>query len=284
MSNVDEDIKSILSIYSSLSFKPPAGQYTIAASFYLSSTSTPTKVISFATGTKCLPTSRYPLKGEALLDSHAEILARRGAIRWFLLEVLHCESPGQYESLWIQRRTDGRYELKKDVRIGGDASMRFLASGQDEEMAALKDSSIFAALGENEASRGRDNYSRLGVLRTKPGRADSPPTMCMSCSDKIASWTVLGFQGTLATRFVTPLYLSLIVIGEVPPDLQDFVKEDCQRALWKRLGSTQGESLFVSSATHTAVLTDPKMDSQNMVFIRLQLDLHINHSFTHALR
>ncbi|KAG6865997.1 hypothetical protein C0991_009669 [Blastosporella zonata] len=104
---------------------------------------------------------------------------------------------------------------------GGDASMRILASGQDQEMAALKDSSVFVPLSENEASRGRDNYARLGVLRTKPGRADSPPTMC-----------------TLATRFVSPLYLSSIVIGEVPFDMHGIVREDCDRALWKRLGST----------------------------------------------
>lgn len=119
--------------------------------------------------------------------------------------------------------------------------MRILAMGQETEMAALKNSSIFAPLGENEASRGRDNYARLGVLRTKPGRADSPSTMCMACSDKIASWSVLGFQGALATRFIEPLYLSSIVIGEVPLDMQDMVREDCDRALWKRIGSAEGD-------------------------------------------
>lgn len=120
--------------------------------------------------------------------------------------------------------------------------MRILAMGQDKAMAALKSSSVFAPLGGNEASRGRDNYSRLGVLRTKPGRADSPSTMCMACSDKIASWSVLGFQGALATRFIEPLYLSSIVIGEVPFDVQeDIVREDCERALWKRIGSAEGD-------------------------------------------
>ncbi|KAG6919300.1 hypothetical protein DXG01_007432 [Tephrocybe rancida] len=250
----DEDIASILKVYSGLPFQPPPGQYTVASSFYLiSRTSVSPKVISIATGTKCLPTSRYPFQGEALHDSHAEVLARRGAIRWFLFEVLRCESPEQdYESPWIERRADGRYSPREGVQIClyistppcGDASMRMLASVQDEEMAALKDSSVFTPLGENEASRGRDNYARLGVLRTKPGRADSPATMCMSCSDKIASWSVLGFQGTLATRFLVPLYLSTIVIGEVQNELQSTVKEDCDRALWKRLGTTNGDFVF----------------------------------------
>lgn len=123
--------------------------------------------------------------------------------------------------------------------------MRFLASAQDKEMAALKDSTIFAPLSPTEASRGRDNYARLGVLRTKPGRADSPQTLCMSCSDKIASWNVLGFQGALASRFLRPLYLSTIIIGEVPTDMQSIVRDDCERALWRRLQHVTGRGFHI---------------------------------------
>ncbi|KAG0234664.1 hypothetical protein BGW42_006284 [Actinomortierella wolfii] len=40
--------------------------------------------------------------------------------------------------------------------------------------------------------RGRVDYDCLTALRTKPGRVDSEPTLSMSCSDKMARWTVLG--------------------------------------------------------------------------------------------
>ena len=118
--------------------------------------------------------------------------------------------------------------------------MRMLASDQDKEMANLKDNAIFPSLDPSTASRGRDDYSRLGVLRTKPGRADSPPTLCISCSDKIAKWIVLGIQGALSFHFLHPLYISNIMIGEVPVGKQIMVREDCERAFWKRLDGIQG--------------------------------------------
>ena len=109
-------------------------------------------------------------------------------------------------------------------------------------MAALKDSAPPIAPPPGAASRGRNNYSLYGVLRTKPGRADSPPTLCMSCSDKIASWNVTGFQGALDSQFLEPVYVDTILIGDVETSLRDVVQEDCERAFWKRLDKLDGES------------------------------------------
>lgn len=126
--------------------------------------------------------------------------------------------------------------------LGGDASTRYLAFHQDEETALLKDSKPFPDQALDQPWRGRDNYHCFGVLRTKPGRADSPPTVSMSCSDKIASWNVLGIQGALCAQMFLPVYISSIVIGEVEENTRDVVKGDCSRALWGRIPDLKGQS------------------------------------------
>lgn len=110
--------------------------------------------------------------------------------------------------------------------------------------------------------RGRAGYSTLSALRTKPGRPDSIPSASMSCSDKLASWSVLGIQGGLLARLFAPIYLEGIVIGgvEEPPThshaafggdsvahvprgkvWKDVVRKEVERAIWGRLEAIERE-------------------------------------------
>ena len=124
--------------------------------------------------------------------------------------------------------------------------MRFLANSQDPEVARLKDSTPFEVQPPDVPWRGRNNYHCHGVLRTKPGRADSPMTASMSCSDKIAAWNVLGVQGALGSLLFMPLYVDSIVIGEVPEGIQDVVLDDCRRAFWERVEDLDGNRMYTS--------------------------------------
>ena len=94
------------------------------------------------------------------------------------------------------------------------------------------------ALQRGFVARGRDNFSLLGILRTKPGRLDSEITLSMSCSDKIAKWNVLGLAGSLYSIFVEPIYFSSITCG----DLSDL--ESMKRAYTERVKNIQGKFQF----------------------------------------
>lgn len=115
----DKISSSVLELYSSLAFKPSTGHYTVLASIILSARSEGSvKVISLSTGSKCLPTARLPPRGDALHDSHAEVLARRGAVRWFLEEIGRLSSAGTSD--WIQKCDPGenaKHALKDGVHI-----------------------------------------------------------------------------------------------------------------------------------------------------------------------
>lgn len=255
--------------YASLRFKPPIGQYTILAGFVLVS---PERyhVISLATGSKCLPANKLSRHGESVNDSHAEVLAKRGAVLWFFDEVQRMKNRSSEEpSSWIEKHPSGKYQLRGMVHVhmyistvpctlisltiimystrsGGDASTRLLASSQDPEIAQLKDSIPVEEQPPDKPWRGRNNYHVYGVLRTKPGRADSPTTTSMSCSDKIAAWNILGFQGALASVLFVPLYVDSITIGEVPQGIRDAVIDDCRRAFWGRIQDHEGKWVCAS--------------------------------------
>ncbi|KAH9983470.1 adenosine deaminase/editase [Russula compacta] len=241
---INDVVSAALSQYASLPFAPQPGKFTVLASFALNSPrSGRTGLLSLGAGVKCLPASRLPVRGDALHDSHAEVIARRGAIRWLLEEVRRdAQAPGS--SPWVRARPDGLYALRDDVHLWmyastvpcGDASMGLLAAAQDPAVSARMDALVRPLLPPGTPSRGRDGYARLGVLRTKPGRADAPRVLSMSCSDKIARWSVLGIQGALASLVLAPLYIHAIVIGGVDESMRPQVHADCDRAFHQRLG------------------------------------------------
>jgi tRNA-specific adenosine deaminase 1 len=101
--------------------------------------------------------------------------------------------------------------------------------------------------GEEGTVRGRRGYETYGAIRTKPGRADAPPSICLSCSDKIAAWNVLGLQGAISP--FAPVYLDYIVVGGfvtrvgvVGGGWEEEVVGEVRRALYGRLESIKGTS------------------------------------------
>lgn len=134
---VDQIVSVTFASYAALSFRPQPTKFTILASFVLVHhadlpETSRIQVISLGTGSKCLPENRLPVSGDALHDCHAEVLARRGAIRWLAQEVMRDysvdskesdnsqeESKSQCRSLWICRESydNGKYRLRDGVKL-----------------------------------------------------------------------------------------------------------------------------------------------------------------------
>ncbi|XP_041967203.1 tRNA-specific adenosine deaminase 1 isoform X1 [Alosa sapidissima] len=71
-------------------------------------------------------------------------------------------------------------------------------------------------------------YHNIGVLRVKPGRGE--PTLSLSCSDKMARWAVLGFQGALLSHYLQEaIYFKAVITGKCP-----YSQHAMQRALCNR--------------------------------------------------
>ncbi|OZJ05068.1 hypothetical protein BZG36_02106 [Bifiguratus adelaidae] len=119
---------------------------------------------------------------------------------------------------------DNTFRRKKRKLDGDQVAEESPASPKDELYIQEKDSLL---------RRGRESFAELGILRTKPGRADSDPSLSMSCSDKLARWNVLGLQSALLASIIEPIFLSSIVIG----DWHD--EESMKRALYGRLEETE---------------------------------------------
>jgi tRNA-specific adenosine deaminase 1 len=85
---------------------------------------------------------------------------------------------------------------------------------------------------------GRAYFSRLGAVRLKPSRADAPPTLSKSCSDKLAHMQCTSLLGSLASLLVCPsrgLYLESVVLPR-----SQLSATGCRRAFSGRGSSGSG--------------------------------------------
>ncbi|WVW86372.1 hypothetical protein I302_108417 [Kwoniella bestiolae CBS 10118] len=242
-------------------------EWTILSTISLVIPGTSPKVfpISLGTGVKCLPYSKLSEYGDTLHDCHAEIIARRGFLRWLLwqtgiyLRSQRGETTG--EDVFVEMNDQGKLKLRDGLEVWlyismlpcGDASTYYTSAHQSAEDASQwqeADSTLTGSTDQGSIGvvRGRNGYTSLSTLRTKPGRPDSIPSISMSCSDKIASWSVLGIQGGLLANLFEPIYLDGIIVGGVEFPLtcsdedewESKIRGELERSLWGRLESIQG--------------------------------------------
>jgi len=237
--------------------KPTDSQWTVLSAIVLvkSSDQKQIKILSLATGTKCLDGSTR-LKsdpGTLLHDCHAEVLARRGFMLWLVEEMLLAKD-GLSE--FISVVGENKYDLEEDWLIVmvsthppcGDAAIFVKESeksdaNSDEEKSFVSEDGPPCKKARFDLNRtgaklvsGTDplspglGYHKVGEVRTKPGRGDR--TLSLSCSDKIIKWNMVGLQGALCSYLLSRvLHLRCFVLSG-----SMFNKSSLERALYGRAG------------------------------------------------
>ncbi|KAK1154640.1 double-stranded RNA-specific adenosine deaminase [Acipenser oxyrinchus oxyrinchus] len=184
-------------------------------------------VVSMGTGNRCVKGEELSLKGDTVNDCHAEIISRRGFIR-FLYSELFKYDPASNEGSIFEPSEGGKVRVKKGIPFHlyistapcGDGAL-FDKSCSD--LPAPQGSCQHQPLFENikqgklrtkvENGEGTIPVESSDIVPTWDGIQHGERLRTMSCSDKMLRWNVLGLQGALLTHFMEPVYLSSVTLG-----------------------------------------------------------------------
>nr|XP_029136707.1 double-stranded RNA-specific editase 1-like isoform X1 [Labrus bergylta] len=200
------------------------------------------EVICVSTGTKCINGEYMSDRGFALNDCHAEIVARRSLIRFLYSQLEHFLSNHDEEhqkSIFTRCENTQGFRLKENVQFHlyistspcGDA--RIFSpheAGMEDQGDRHPNRKARGQLRTKiESGEGTIPVRSSNTIQTWDGVLQGERLLTMSCSDKIARWNVVGFQGSLMSYFTEPLYFSSIILGSL------YHADHLSRAMYQRI-------------------------------------------------
>ncbi|XP_070701052.1 double-stranded RNA-specific editase B2-like [Pempheris klunzingeri] len=180
------------------------------------------QVVSLATGTKCLDSDNAGDHGGTLGDCHAEVVSRRALVRFLYaqLELLLCKPADcEEQSIFVPNKSSsGGFRLRDGVLFHmyvssspcGDARLNCpyetTAAYPSRRVRCHLRVKVDGGEGTLPVTARRANQ-KWDVLA--PGKT----LVTLSCTDKMAKWSVVGVQGALLSHLVEPVYLHSLTVG-----------------------------------------------------------------------
>ncbi|XP_052745655.1 double-stranded RNA-specific editase Adar [Bicyclus anynana] len=187
------------------------------------------KVIAVATGTKCVSGEHISVRGQAVNDGHAEVVARRCLQRFLYAELLkyaEAEDPtAPLAASELEPVAGGGYALRAGRRLHLYVSTAPCGDGRifspheqqdlqpDRHPNRLARGQLRTKIESGEGTIPVKNS--VNVVQTWDGLLQGERLLTMSCSDKMARWCVVGLQGALLGTFLRPVYLHSLVLGSL---------------------------------------------------------------------
>lgn len=186
------------------------------------------KLLTLTTGVKCTPDIKLNnAEGRIVHDMHAEILSIR-ALSWFMLDEMKKLKEGKLSDLiaFVEKDENSHYfdntysekfKLKGNIKFAlyiselpcGDCSLDELARIDSKSWDDSQDDEHIIESNKRRKIKGGELFNFVGIVRTKPGRKDSPTCSSKSCSDKLAVISYCGIIKSIITDLMVNEKVSL---------------------------------------------------------------------------
>lgn len=183
-------------------------------------------VVSIGTGSKFLYEKHLNSNGNAVHDTHAEVVARRGFIRYIYNQTRQYIATNPSNSIFEETDcANGKFRLKSGIKFHlyvstapcGDARVHSHVNGKNSAHSIIPEGQL-RTKGQGALTIKKDATSLEDIHNVN-----------MSCSAKLLRWNMLGVQGALLSELIEPIYFTSMIFGE------KFEAVHMKRALYGRI-------------------------------------------------